>query len=68
MLTRTFSSSRQALKKYVQNNNPIPVTSQTQFDAQFNRALRAGVEKGEFVQPKGMCFFPMVNVSMDHLD
>ncbi|EFR02614.1 histone H1 [Nannizzia gypsea CBS 118893] len=46
-------SSRQALKKYVQNNNTINITSQATFDAQFNRALKAAVEKGEFTQPKG---------------
>ncbi|EZF70370.1 hypothetical protein H105_07186 [Trichophyton soudanense CBS 452.61] len=46
-------SSRQALKKYVQHNNTITVTSQATFDAQFNRALKAAVEKGEFTQPKG---------------
>ncbi|OAX77182.1 hypothetical protein ACJ72_08522 [Emergomyces africanus] len=46
-------SSRQALKKYVQANNRINVTSQSAFDAQFNRAVKAGVEKGDFTQPKG---------------
>jgi len=46
-------SSRQALKKYVQNNNRINVASQGAFDAQFNRAVKSGVEKGEFTQPKG---------------
>lgn len=54
MLTR---DSRQALKKYVQNNNTITVTSQATFDAQFNRALKAAVEKGEFTQPKGTSSF-----------
>ncbi|KAK2854403.1 hypothetical protein FQN49_005127 [Arthroderma sp. PD_2] len=46
-------SSRQALKKYVQNNNTLNITSQAAFDAQFNRALKAAVEKHEFTQPKG---------------
>ncbi|KAL2375682.1 hypothetical protein RJ035_008350, partial [Blastomyces gilchristii] len=46
-------SSRQALKKYVQANNRINVTSQSAFDAQFNRAVKTGVEKGDFTQPKG---------------
>ncbi|KAK2812242.1 hypothetical protein FQN50_001600 [Emmonsiellopsis sp. PD_5] len=46
-------SSRQALKKYVQANNRINVTSQSVFDAQFNRAVKSGVEKGAFTQPKG---------------
>lgn len=45
--------SRQALKKYVQNNNRLNITSQAAFDAQFNRALKAAVEKKEFTQPKG---------------
>lgn len=51
--TNDWVASRQALKKYVQNNNPINITSQSQFDTQFNRALRNGVEKEEFLQPKG---------------
>ncbi|PGH33027.1 histone H1/5 [[Emmonsia] crescens] len=46
-------SSRQALKKYVQANNRINITSQSAFDAQFNRAVKTGVEKGDFTQPKG---------------
>ncbi|OKL63596.1 hypothetical protein UA08_02015 [Talaromyces atroroseus] len=46
-------SSRQSLKKYVQSNNKITVTSQAAFDSQFNKAIKAGVEKGEFSQPKG---------------
>ncbi|CAG8905264.1 unnamed protein product [Penicillium egyptiacum] len=46
-------SSRQAIKKYVQANNKINVTSQSVFDSQFNKAIKAGVEKDEFTQPKG---------------
>jgi histone H1/5 len=46
-------SSRQSIKKYVQNNNKITVVSQAAFDSQFNKAIKAGVEKGEFSQPKG---------------
>ncbi|EER37451.1 conserved hypothetical protein [Histoplasma capsulatum var. duboisii H88] len=46
-------SSRQALKKYVQANNKINITSQSAFDTQFNRAVKTGVEKGDFTQPKG---------------
>ncbi|KAJ5154157.1 Winged helix-turn-helix transcription repressor DNA-binding [Penicillium coprophilum] len=46
-------SSRQAIKKYVQANNKINVTSQSVFDSQFNKAIKAGVEKNEFTQPKG---------------
>jgi len=46
-------SSRQSIKKYVQANNQISVASQAAFDAQFNKAIKAGAEKGEFTQPKG---------------
>jgi hypothetical protein len=37
----------------VSSNNKINVASQATFDAQFNKAIKAGVEKGEFTQPKG---------------
>ncbi|KAJ5385675.1 histone H1 [Penicillium cosmopolitanum] len=46
-------SSRQAIKKYVISNNQINVAFQATFDAQFNKAIKAGVDKGEFTQPKG---------------
>ncbi|KIV95510.1 hypothetical protein, variant [Exophiala mesophila] len=46
-------SSRQAIKKYVQANNNISVSSPLQFDSLFNKALKTGVEKGDFQQPKG---------------
>ncbi|OOF98549.1 hypothetical protein ASPCADRAFT_204294 [Aspergillus carbonarius ITEM 5010] len=46
-------SSRQSIKKYVQANNKIASASTNAFDSQFNKAIKAGVEKGEFVQPKG---------------
>lgn len=46
-------NSRQSLKKYVQANNKINVPTPAQFDSQFNKALKTGVEKGDFVQPKG---------------
>ncbi|RKU45637.1 hypothetical protein DL546_001571 [Coniochaeta pulveracea] len=47
-------SSRQALKKYVRaNNNISPDMPTAMFDSLFNRALKAGVEKGVFEQPKG---------------
>ncbi|KAI5289083.1 hypothetical protein KEM55_008906 [Ascosphaera atra] len=46
-------SSRQAIKKYIHASGKIPVSTQAAFDSQFNRALRSGVEKGEFAQPKG---------------
>lgn len=47
-------NSRQAIKKYVKANNKVQFTSETQFDSMFNKALKSGVEKGEFTQPKGM--------------
>ncbi|KAI5302592.1 hypothetical protein KEM56_000538 [Ascosphaera pollenicola] len=46
-------SSRPAIKKYILASNKIPVENKAAFDSQFNRALRAGVEKGDFAQPKG---------------
>ena len=46
-------TSRQSLKKYVRANNNITV-SDNMFDSLFNKALKAGVEKGVFEQPKGM--------------
>ncbi|AEO68044.1 d58f6466-010c-4001-b06e-ed52963c43a4 [Thermothielavioides terrestris] len=45
-------SSRQSLKKYVRANHAINV-SDAMFDSLFNKALKAGVEKGVFEQPKG---------------
>ncbi|KAL8827948.1 MAG: hypothetical protein Q9191_002875 [Dirinaria sp. TL-2023a] len=45
-------SSRSAIKKYILANHK-PAASSAAFDTQFNRALRTGVEKGEFAQPKG---------------
>jgi hypothetical protein len=46
-------TSRQSLKKYVRANNNITV-SDNMFDSLFNKALKAGVDKGVFEQPKGM--------------
>ncbi|KAI3092591.1 hypothetical protein CBS147333_10231 [Penicillium roqueforti] len=46
-------SSRQAIKKYVTSNNKVAFASQSAFDAQFNKAVKTSVEKGEFTQPKG---------------
>jgi len=46
-------SSRQALKKYILANHKTSAGSQAVFDQQFNKALRTGVEKGDFTQPKG---------------
>ncbi|EGR49151.1 uncharacterized protein TRIREDRAFT_34402, partial [Trichoderma reesei QM6a] len=45
-------NSRQSLKKYVKANNTLNV-SDNMFDSLFNKALKAGVEKGIFAQPKG---------------
>jgi len=45
-------SSRVALKKYVRANNSITV-SDNMFDSLFNKALKGGVDKGVFAQPKG---------------
>ena len=56
-VTDTSSSiSRQALKKYILANNKTNAASPAVFDAQFNKALRTGVEKGDFTQPKGTLF------------
>jgi histone H1/5 len=34
------------------------VPSETQFDSLFNKALKTGVDKGDFSQPKGESFQP----------
>ena len=47
-------ASRQSLKKYVRANNTINVTTEKMFDSLFNKALKNGVDKGVFEQPKGM--------------
>lgn len=44
--------SRPSLKKYIKANNNITVAD-NMFDNFFNKALKAGVEKGDLVQPKG---------------
>jgi len=49
-----YHNSRQAIKKYVKANNKITITSEAQFDSMFNKALKSGVDKGDFTQPKGM--------------
>lgn len=59
MLTALFSSSRQAIKKYVIANNKLAIASQGAFDAQFNKAIKSGVDKGEFTQPKGKSYAPV---------
>lgn len=48
--------SRQKLKKYLLANNKSNVATPAAFDTQFNKALRTGVEKGDFTQPKGDYF------------
>lgn len=53
-VNRETFRSRQAIKKYIQANNNTNAASSNVFDSQFNRALKNGVEKGEFSQPKGM--------------
>ncbi|CAD6501436.1 BgTH12-01688 [Blumeria graminis f. sp. triticale] len=45
-------SSRVALKKYIKANYKNVVDGKL-FDSLFNRALKSGVEKGLFAQPKG---------------
>lgn len=37
----------------MQANNKIATASSNAFDVQFNKAIKVGVEKGEFTQPKG---------------
>ncbi|KAI4188534.1 MAG: hypothetical protein L6R41_002096, partial [Letrouitia leprolyta] len=48
-----LARSRSAIKKYVLANNKSLSTNLNVFDAQFNKAVRNGVEKKEFAQPKG---------------
>ncbi|PQE26503.1 histone H1 protein [Rutstroemia sp. NJR-2017a BBW] len=45
-------SSRMKIKKYVRANNNISAAD-SMFDSLFNRALKAGVQKGVFAQAKG---------------
>ena len=51
--------SRLALKKYILANNKN-VTPGATFDTQLNKAIKSGVEKGEFAQPKGMYFIDFI--------
>lgn len=46
--------SRPAIKKYILANNKSTAATAAVFDSQFNKALRTGVEKGDFTQPKGI--------------
>ena len=50
--TNMFHHSRVAIKKYVQANHKDAASSAA-FETQLNKAIRTGVEKGEFEQPKG---------------
>ena len=45
--------SRPSLKKYLKANHKNLASSDTVFDTQFNKAIKSGVEKGDFAQPKG---------------
>lgn len=45
---------------YVKANNKLSTSSDAQFDSLFNRALKGGVDKGVFVQPKGQSPPPML--------
>jgi hypothetical protein len=45
--------SRQAIKKYIKANNSLGDVSDGIFTSRVNRAIQAGVEKGQFEQPKG---------------
>lgn len=62
-LHRTFTDShlphsRPAIKKYILANNKSTAATAAVFDSQFNKALRTGVEKGDFTQPKGTGYSP----------
>ncbi|CAD6564730.1 MAG: hypothetical protein ASARMPREDX12_002389 [Alectoria sarmentosa] len=46
-------SSRPSLKKYLKANHKNLASSDAIFDTQFNKAIKSGVEKGDFAQPKG---------------
>lgn len=50
--------SRPAIKKYILANNKSTAATAAVFDSQFNKALRTGVEKGDFTQPKGTVYPP----------
>ena len=49
----TVARSRPSLKKYLKANHKNLASSDAVFDTQFNKAIKSGVEKGEFAQPKG---------------
>ena len=45
--------SRPSLKKYLKANHKNLASSDAVFDTQFNKAIKSGVDKGDFAQPKG---------------
>lgn len=49
----TVAHSRPSLKKYLKANHKNLASSDAVFDTQFNKAIKSGVEKGDFAQPKG---------------
>ena len=51
---RHVAHSRPSLKKYLKANHKNLASSDAVFDTQFNKAIKSGVEKGDFAQPKGM--------------
>jgi len=59
--------SRPAIKKYIQANNKIPAVSSAAFDSQFNKAIRTGVDKGDFEQPKGMFYICSISCALQAL-
>lgn len=52
--------SRPSLKKYLKANHKNLASSDTIFDTQFNKAIKSGVEKGDFAQPKGTSNFAYI--------
>lgn len=46
-------NSRPSLKKYLKANHKNLASSDAIFDTQFNKAIKSGVQKGDFAQPKG---------------
>lgn len=55
---RMPSRSRSAIKKYILANNKTVASNLNVFDSQVNKAIRNGVEKGDFAQPKGKPLVP----------
>lgn len=47
------SSSRQAIKKYIQSNNALGSTNDAQFAKHLNAAFSSGEKSGDFLRPKG---------------